>query len=84
MSPQRPRAARIRRSPSPRRFGRRTGLVGRVLVVLMLAAISLIGLGGGVASAGGFDCKDVPSPEFPNLRRRSASRLPAASRYSGC
>ncbi|MET4614108.1 hypothetical protein ABIC28_005121 [Rhodococcus sp. PvR044] len=66
MSPQRPRAARIRRSPSPRRFGRRTGLVGRVLVVLMLATISLVGLSGGVASAGGFDCTEVPSPEFPN------------------
>nr|WP_223304595.1 MULTISPECIES: hypothetical protein [unclassified Rhodococcus (in: high G+C Gram-positive bacteria)] len=32
----------------------------------MLAAVSQIGLGGGVASASGFDCKDVPSPEFPN------------------
>ncbi|MDH6284519.1 putative membrane protein [Prescottella agglutinans] len=40
--------------------------MGRVLVVLMLAAVSLIGIGTGVASAGGFDCKDVPKPEFPN------------------
>ncbi|WP_404316437.1 hypothetical protein [Prescottella equi] len=32
----------------------------------MLAAVSLIVLGGGTASAGGFDCKDVPKPEFPN------------------
>ncbi|GAA4490994.1 hypothetical protein GCM10023094_55120 [Rhodococcus olei] len=32
----------------------------------MLAAVSFIALGGGVAAAGGFDCKDVPSPEFPN------------------
>ncbi|MFC9838877.1 hypothetical protein ACFVKB_34475 [Rhodococcus sp. NPDC127530] len=54
------------RLPFPRRFGWRTGLVGRVLVVLMLAAVSLIGLGGAVASAGGFDCQEVPSPEFPN------------------
>ncbi|EME19370.1 putative membrane protein [Rhodococcus triatomae BKS 15-14] len=35
-------------------------------MAVMLAAISLIGLGGGVAAAGGFDCKDVPKPEFPN------------------
>lgn len=60
------RAARMDRFPFPRRFGWRTGLVGRVLVVLMLAAVSLIGLGGTVASAGGFDCQDVPPPEFPN------------------
>lgn len=32
----------------------------------MLAVVSLIVLGGGTASAGGFDCKDVPKPEFPN------------------
>ncbi|WP_241997170.1 hypothetical protein [Rhodococcus sp. SMB37] len=32
----------------------------------MLAAISLIGVGTGVAAASGFDCKEVPSPEFPN------------------
>lgn len=32
----------------------------------MLATVSLIVLGGGTASAGGFDCKDVPRAEFPN------------------
>ncbi len=65
MSPQRPRAARESRSLVPRRFGWR-GRVGRLLAVLMLAAVSWIALGGGVASAGGFDCKEVPTPEFPN------------------
>lgn len=34
--------------------------------MLMLTAVAWIALGGGVASAGGFDCKEVPSPEFPN------------------
>lgn len=43
-----------------------TRAVGRLLALLMLAAVAVIGLGGGVAAAGGFDCKDVPSPEFPN------------------
>ncbi|WP_075836327.1 MULTISPECIES: hypothetical protein [unclassified Rhodococcus (in: high G+C Gram-positive bacteria)] len=66
MSPPRTRNTHSGRSTDPRRFGWRTGLVGRVLVILMLAAVSQIGLGGGVASASGFDCKDVPSPEFPN------------------
>ncbi|PQP21174.1 hypothetical protein [Rhodococcus opacus] len=66
MSPLWPRAAQVDRSPSPHRFGWRTGIVGRVLVVLMMATVSLIGLGGTVASAGGFDCQNVPPPEFPN------------------
>lgn len=66
MSPLRAQAAQMDRSPSPRCFRWRTGIVGRVLVVLMMATVSLIGLGGTVASAGGFDCQDVPSPEFPN------------------
>lgn len=66
MSPLRAQAAQMDRSPTPRRFRWRTGLVGRVLVVLMMATVSLIGLDGTVASAGGFDCQDVPSPEFPN------------------
>ncbi|WP_213934687.1 hypothetical protein [Rhodococcus sp. B50] len=32
----------------------------------MFAAVVLIGAGTGVATASGFDCKDVPAPEFPN------------------
>ncbi|MGV9748110.1 hypothetical protein ACWDTG_24870 [Rhodococcus zopfii] len=32
----------------------------------MLAAVSWIVLGGGLAAASGFDCKEVPTPEFPN------------------
>lgn len=66
MSALRRRSNQSGRSIAPRCSGWRTGLVGRVLVVLILASVSLIGFGGGVASAGGFDCKDVPSPEFPN------------------
>ena len=66
MSPLRTRSAHSGKSTAPRHFGWRTGFVGRVLVILMLATVSLIGLGGDVASASGFDCKDVPSPEFPN------------------
>ncbi len=31
----------------------------------MFTAMSVVGLGSGVASAG-FDCKDVPTPQFPN------------------
>ena len=42
------------------------GLVARVLAALMLAAFSVVGLGAGNASASGFDCTEVPSPEFPN------------------
>ncbi len=51
---------------SVRCAGRPTRLVARVLVVLMLAAITLIGIGTGMATASGFDCTDVPTPEFPN------------------
>ncbi|PCK22282.1 hypothetical protein CHR55_32720 [Rhodococcus qingshengii] len=32
---------------------------------MALVLLPLIG-GGGIASAGGFDCKDVPAPEYPN------------------
>jgi hypothetical protein len=51
----------------PRRGrGHRLGeRVGRFLAVLALLLLSLIG-GDGIASAGGFDCKDVPTPEYPN------------------
>ncbi|MDF3319886.1 hypothetical protein [Rhodococcus sp. C3V] len=66
MSPLKRRSVQSGRSTASRRSGWRTGLVGRVLVVLIFASVSLIGFGGGIASAGGFDCKDVPSPEFPN------------------
>ncbi|MDI9915396.1 hypothetical protein [Rhodococcus sp. IEGM 1379] len=48
--------------------GRGNGLgvrLGRILAVLALVLLPLIG-GGAIASAGGFDCKDVPSPEYPN------------------
>lgn len=79
----RPQAASVARSRSPRRSGRRTGLVGRVLVVLMLAAVSLIGLGSGIASAGGFDCKDVPSPEFPNEVLETTFDSTSADRAAG-
>lgn len=78
-----PQAASVTRSRSPRRSGRRTGLVGRVLVVLMLAAVSLIGLGSGIASAGGFDCKDVPSPEFPNEVLETTFDSTSADRAAG-
>lgn len=40
--------------------------LARVLAVLALALVPLVAPGGPIASAGGFDCKDVPSPEFPN------------------
>ncbi|WP_414706449.1 hypothetical protein [Rhodococcus pyridinivorans] len=53
-------------SLSVRCAGQPVELVVRVLVVLMLAAVTLIGIGTGVAAASGFDCKDVPTPEFPN------------------
>ncbi|WP_085470820.1 hypothetical protein [Rhodococcus rhodochrous] len=53
-------------SLSVRDVRRPAGLVTRVLVVLMLAAVTLIGIGTGTAAASGFDCTDVPSPEFPN------------------
>ncbi|MEE2061589.1 hypothetical protein [Rhodococcus artemisiae] len=82
MSRQQAQAALDRPCPAPRRSGRRTGLVARVLTVLMLAAIPLIGGGAGVAAASGFDCKEVPTPEFPNeviettFDSSSASRSP--------
>lgn len=82
MSTLRTRHAHSGRSTGPRRFGWRTGLVGRVLVILMLAAVSLIGLGGGVASASGFDCKDVPSPEFPNAVLETTFDSTSAERSS--
>lgn len=66
MSAQRPRSTVSGQATSLRRVGWRTGLTARVLTVLMLAAISLIGVGTGVAAASGFDCKEIPSPEFPN------------------
>ena len=66
MSPQPFRADPTGRCPSPRRFGWRTGLLARFLTVLMLAGISLIAAGTGVAAAGGFDCTEVPTAEFPN------------------
>lgn len=53
-------------SLSVRCVGQPVGLVVRVLVVLMFAAVVLIGVGTGMAAASGFDCKDVPTPEFPN------------------
>lgn len=40
--------------------------LARVLTVLALALVPLVAPAGPIASAGGFDCKDVPSPEFPN------------------
>ena len=40
--------------------------LARVLAVLALVLVPLLAPGGPIASAGGFDCKDVPSPEFPN------------------
>ncbi|MCZ4547856.1 MULTISPECIES: hypothetical protein [Rhodococcus] len=40
--------------------------LARVLAVLALVLVPLVAPGGPIASAGGFDCKDVPSPEFPN------------------
>lgn len=49
----------------------------------MLAAVSLIVLGGGVASAGGFDCKDVPKPEFPNEVIETNFDSTSADRPSG-
>ena len=67
MSPLSPRAALMDRFPSPPRSGWRTELVGRVLVVLMLVAVSLIGLSGAVAAAGGFDCQDVPPVSYTHL-----------------
>ncbi|WP_397495603.1 hypothetical protein [Rhodococcus sp. KBS0724] len=51
--------------PSRGRSHRLGGHVGRILAVLALGLLPLIG-GGGTASAGGFDCKDVPTPEYPN------------------
>nr|CAR47822.1 putative transmembrane protein [Rhodococcus sp. PY11] len=62
------RARRMLSAPSRfvRYVGRPAGLAARVLVVLMLTAVTLIGIGTGTAAASGFDCKDVPTPEFPN------------------
>jgi len=66
MSPERFRTDSTSRCPSPRRFGWRMGLLARFLTVLMLAGISLIAAGTGVATASGFDCTEVPTAEFPN------------------
>ncbi|MFF0818073.1 hypothetical protein ACFYVR_23345 [Rhodococcus sp. NPDC003318] len=66
MSPQRRSTGRGGEFSLARHSGRHTGLVGRLLVVLMLAAVSWIGLGSAVAAASGFECKEVPAPEFPN------------------
>lgn len=41
-------------------------LCGCALAVLALVVLPLIGPASPVAAAGGFDCKDVPQPEFPN------------------
>ncbi|MGJ5671758.1 MFS transporter (plasmid) [Rhodococcus aetherivorans] len=37
-----------------------------MVAVLALALLPLLGPASPVAAAGGFDCKDVPQPEFPN------------------
>lgn len=52
--------------PRVRTFHRPAKLLGRILVLLVLFAASTVGLGSGVAAAAGFDCKDVPTPQFPN------------------
>ncbi|WP_225730963.1 MULTISPECIES: hypothetical protein [unclassified Nocardia] len=56
----------IRRTPT--RDARRHGLLGRLARVIAVAALIVFGqLGPGspIAAAGGFDCKDVPMPEYP-------------------
>lgn len=60
-----PAIANTQVEPRRGRGHRLGGRVGRFLAVLALLLLSLIGVGG-TASAGGFDCKDVPTPEYPN------------------
>jgi hypothetical protein len=44
-----------------------TSRLGRLFAVLVIAACSLLGPQMGTAhAAGGFDCTEVPSPQFPN------------------
>lgn len=65
MSPLRRLAPETGPAPSPSGSRRATRTLARVLVVLFLAVVGLTGLGSGVASAG-FECKEVPRPEYPN------------------
>ncbi|WZU35894.1 hypothetical protein Rruber_05407 (plasmid) [Rhodococcus ruber] len=51
----------------PARRSRPTaGRWGRIIAVLALALLPSMGTAPPAAAAGGFDCKDVPQPEFPN------------------
>lgn len=43
----------------------------RILLVAVITALSLVGPQMATASAGGFDCKDAPRPEFPNGTQQS-------------
>ncbi|MEU6562553.1 hypothetical protein [Nocardia nova] len=48
--------------------GRAAGLIGRLVriaAVLALVMLGQVGPGGPTAAASGFECKDVPVPEFP-------------------
>lgn len=61
-----PSAGPDRAIPHQSRIRALTVKLARVLAVLALVLVPLLAPGGPIASAGGFDCKDVPSPEFPN------------------
>lgn len=55
------------RTPHTAARTRRRGVLARLLMVLALVILpAMVGPGSPVAAASGFDCKDVPAPEFPN------------------
>lgn len=59
-------ARTTRRNAATPGAARLAGRVARILVVLMLVLLGQLSpAGSGVATAGGFDCKDVPVPELP-------------------
>lgn len=66
IGPLRPRLPRVGTATEGDRLRRYVSIWARFAVVLALALAPVITPGGPVAAADGFDCKDVPRPEFPN------------------
>ena len=62
-----PSAGPDRAIPHQSRIRALTVKLARVLAVLALVLVPLLAPGGPIASAGGFDCKDVPLPRVPEL-----------------